>query len=362
VAVELDKFMNSGFADEAVVGELCLQFQTAEPFPWLVLENFLTENFVDQLVTDFPQQGPDYARYCLGDDGQIGPNYANSNPQEFPVAFQLLDSLISSDGFLIFLSKITGIPDLQYDPDYFGGGIRESQGQVFLPPHIDFNYHPRTMSHRRLNLLLYLNEDWMEEWGGAIQVHRDPRVHRTDSMVASFPPVLNRCFIFETSERSWHGFNRLVPPPGRSRRAFTVYYYTKDRPDADAVSWHNTEYVEPPLPARFAAGYTLTDQDELLLNEAIGRRDGRIDLLYRIRAEADGKYAHVWKEYEYYLNLSRSLRDELDSLGSVAAQAGGDGQIGPLQAPRGSSPFRAIRALRDRVIPLRPIWRRSTGR
>jgi 2-oxoglutarate-Fe(II)-dependent oxygenase superfamily protein len=360
--MELSQFVNSRFADDSVLGELRVQFQTAEPFPWIVLENFLTRNFVDRLVADFPQPGPDYAKYCLGDDGQIGPNYANPNPQEFPAAFRLLDSLISGDGFSSLLSKITGIPDLEYDPDYFGGGIRESQSQVFLPPHIDFNHHPRTMSHRRLNLLVYLNEDWMEEWGGAIQVHRDPRVHRKDSMIASFPPVLNRCFIFETSERSWHGFNRLVPPPGRSRRAFKVYYYTKDRPDAGAVGWHNTEYVEPPLPVRFAAGHVLTEEDELVLNEAIVRRDARIELLYRIRAEADGKYAHVWKEYEYYLDLSRTLRRELDGLTAAAAHGGDNAPVDPRQAARGSSAIRAIRALRDRVIPGRPSWRRSPGR
>jgi hypothetical protein len=361
--VELSKFLNSRFADESVVEELCQQFQTADPFPWLVLEDFLTENFVLQLITDFPQPGPDYAKYCLGDDGKLGPNYANPNPQEFPPAFQLLDSLISSDEFVTLLSKLTGIPDLEYDPDYFGGGIRESQSQVFLPPHIDFNHHPRTVAHRRLNLLVYLNEDWMEEWGGAIQVHKDPRVHRTDSMVASFAPVLNRCFVFETSERSWHGFNRLVPPPGRSRRAFTVYYYTKDRPDADTVNWHNTEYVEPPLPARFAAGYTLAGEDELLLTEAIVRRDARIEMLYRIRAEADGKYAHVWKEYEYYLDLSRSLRNELDSLRAASAQAGEDAQIGPSEAAaQGSTSRHAIRAPTKRAVPVRPIWRRWTGR
>ncbi len=142
---------------------------------------------------------------------------------------------------------------------------------------------------------------------------------------------------------------------------FTVYYYTEDRPDAHTVSWHNTEYVEPPLPARFVTGYALTDQDARLLDEAIVRRDSRIELLYRIRAEADGKYAHVWNQYEYYLNLSRSLRDELDSM-RAAAQAGEGAQSGPPQSARASSPIRAVRALRDRVTPARPIWRRSTGR
>lgn len=305
------RYLNPQFALKETQADFRACFQFANPFPHVALDNFFQRHLVDSLCSEFPRKGSNYDKYCIADDGEIGTNYANPNPADFPSVFQELDRILRSHEFLDFVEAVTGIDELVYDPDYFGGGIRESQASTFLPPHIDFNYHPRTLFHRRLNLLLYLNRDWEEAWGGAIQVHRDPRTHREDSLVASFPPVLNRCFIFETSERSWHGFNRLCPPPGRSRRAFTIYYYTEDRPDAEQVKLHNTEYVEPPLPPEFTAGYTLTEADAELLAEALGRRDDRIDMLYRLRREADAKYAHVWKEYEFYSQRSRELEEKL---------------------------------------------------
>jgi len=297
------------FAAAAVRSAAQAQFQAAAPYPWICLDEFLQPDFVAALSRGFPEKGPDYDRYCMSDDGKIGTDYANADCSAFPPPFRELDELLRGPEFLDLLSGITGIPELISDVDYFGGGIRESQGSTFLPPHIDFNHHPRTLHHRRLNLLLYLNEGWHDEWGGAIQVHRDPRIHKHDSLVASFAPVLNRCFIFETSERSWHSFNRLRPPPGRSRRAFTIYYYTADRPDAANIKLHNTEYVEPPLPSWLVPGYTLQPEDVQLISEAIDRRDGRIEMLYRLRSDADGKYAHLWKEYEYYLKLSQENHD-----------------------------------------------------
>jgi hypothetical protein len=127
-------------------------------------------------------------------------------------------------------------------------------------------------------------------------------------------PINNRCLIFETSETSWHGFDRLNLPEGKSRRAFTIYYYTKHRPHEADIKFRNTEYVEPPLPPHFGPGYTLTAADVDLLKEHLARRDGRIRMLYdlgtkldALRLESNVKLQHVWREYEYYLNLSRTV-------------------------------------------------------
>ncbi len=278
-------------------------FETAEPFPHVAIDGFLEARFARSLVDQFPPIDEAYERNCIGEDGRVGPNYSNADPASFPPAFKTLDRLIQHPGFLSFVSELTGIPALRYDGDYFGGGIRESAAG-FLPPHIDFNHHPRELTHRRLNLLLYLNEGWDERWGGNIQVHRDPRVHE-DSLVRGYSPEFNRCFLFETSEISWHAFDRLAPPPGVRRRAFTIYYYTAERPGAEHVTIHNTEYVEPPLPPHLVPGHTLTEQDVALLREGYSRRDGRIEMLYALRRDADGKYANLWKEYEYYLNAWR---------------------------------------------------------
>ena len=93
---------------------------------------------------------------------------------------------------LEYLGEITGIADLIYDPSYQGSGISESNPGEFLPVHVDFNYHPDTRHHRRLKILLYLNERWEQNWGGNIELHKNPRVHLYDSLEKSYTPINNR--------------------------------------------------------------------------------------------------------------------------------------------------------------------------
>jgi len=291
---------------KAELSRLQDQFVNANPYSHLVVDNFFKADFLASLQRDFPVKSEEYDRFCIEDGGRIGTNYANGQVETFPPAFKQLDALIKSKAFLDYIQKLTGIEKLQYDPQYFGGGIRESRSGTFLPPHLDFNHHPASLTHRRLNLLFYFNPEWQEEWGGNLQVHRDPIEFSGISAVYSYMPLNNRCLIFETSEISWHGFDRLNLPEDRSRRAFTLYYYTERRPNEQSVKFHNTEYVEPPLPPHFIAGHTLSEADVSLLNEYIARRDSRIRMLYDLRADLDAKVRHVWEQYEYYLNLSRS--------------------------------------------------------
>ncbi len=274
----------------AMLDGMRAQFEAAQPFPHLIVDDFFTPEFFARLQQDFPGPGLGYDRFCIEDGGQVGTNYANGEVASFPPAFKELDALMQDAGFQRLVTAMTGVEQPEYDATYFGGGIRESRSGTFLPPHLDFNHHPLTKHHRRLNLLFYLNEDWKEEWGGNLQVHRDPTVFRSnDSLVHSYLPARNRCLVFETSETSWHGFDRLRLPPGMTRRAFTVYYYTRHRPDEAKIQLHNTEYVEPPLPAHLRPGHVLTEEDVTLLHEYITRRDDRIRMLYRLRMELDAK-------------------------------------------------------------------------
>lgn len=305
------------------ISQLQDQFVNAMPYSHLVIDDFFEAGFLASLERDFPVKSEEYDRFCIEDGGAIGTNYANGQVKTFPSAFKQLDALIRSQAFLKYVERLTGIEKLQYDPEYFGGGIRESRSGTFLPPHLDFNHHPASLTHRRLNLLFYFNPEWREEWGGNLQVHRDPNTFRGTSAVHSYMPLNNRCLIFETSEISWHGFDRLNMTDGRSRRAFTLYYYTEHRPNEESVKFHNTEYVEPPLPPHITAGHTLSEADVALLNEYITRRDGRIRMLYDLRAELDAKLRHVWEQYEYYLNLSKST-SSVNSLVIAGSRAVGN--------------------------------------
>ena len=118
----------------------------------------------------------------------------------------------------------------------YGGGTHENLDGQELDPHIDFNYMEGYKVHRRANLLLYLNKDWQEEWGGQIELHSNPRDVENNEITA-FNVIFNRAVIFETNEISWHGFPRVTLPANqssRSRKCLSVYLYTKERPNTKA--------------------------------------------------------------------------------------------------------------------------------
>jgi hypothetical protein len=261
------------------VEALHAQFVSAQPFAHVVIDDFLDADFAQALLDAFPafEQGN-----FLNEDGVAGGKSTVERIRGLSGAYAALDDGVQSADFLELVGGITGIPDLLYDPEYFGGGTHENRHGQSLDSHIDFNYHPLTEWHRRLNLIVYLNPEWRSDWGGALELHRDPYDPEIDECVV-VEPVFNRCVIFETTEHSWHGFSRIELPPNRghlSRRSIALYFYTRERPAAQTAAKHSTVYVDRPLPGHFRAGRTLTERDVAELQDLLARRDAHNRRLY----------------------------------------------------------------------------------
>ncbi len=255
------------------------EFQQARPFRHVQIEGFFQPEFLERLRAEFPDFDP---RFAKNEQGEIGNKAVVERIRGIGPAYAALDDLIQSKPFLDLVSQLTGIPDLLYDPWYFGGGTHENRHGQDLDAHVDFNRHPITGWHRRLNLIVYLNPEWDEAWGGCLDLHRDPRA--ADDQVVRIAPLDNRCVIFETNEISWHGFERIALPEARrelSRRSIALYFYTLERPAEELADSHSTIYVDRPLPDRFAAGHTLSEADAQELRQLIARRDQHIQRLYR---------------------------------------------------------------------------------
>jgi hypothetical protein len=202
---------------------------------------------------------------------------------QLPDPYPTLDRLISSDGFRSLVSKLTGVPDLKFDPHYFGGGTHENRHGQGLDPHIDFNHHPVTDQHRRLNLIIYLNDEWQSDWGGNIDLHQDPYLPPALDEIKSYPPLFNHCVIFETNEYSWHGFTRINLPEDKrhlTRKSVALYYYTDDRPADKTGPHHSTVYVERHLPPEIGAGTTLSEEQYQLVQGMMNGRDQHLKRLY----------------------------------------------------------------------------------
>ena len=197
----------------AILGESVLaiadsrRFAEASPFPHIVIDDFFATPFADRLIDAFP---PFERGNAVGDDGARGGKSTFEPIARLGGAYAELDTLIQSSDWLALLTRITGIAKLLYDPYYLGGGTHENRSGQGLDPHVDFNFHPSERWHRRLNLIVYLNRAWDASWGGSLELHRDPAGDREAPV--SIVPAFNRCVIFETSERSWHGFDRLALP------------------------------------------------------------------------------------------------------------------------------------------------------
>jgi hypothetical protein len=271
----------------AEVGAWARRFQSARPFRHVVIDDFLEPGLAAQLLAGFP---PFDAAHARNEDGRVGGKAVIEGIRALGPAYAALDALVKGEAFLGFVSQLTGIPGLLYDPHYFGGGTHDNRDGQALDAHVDFNRHPVTHAHRRLNLIVYLNPDWRPEWGGVLELHRDPRA--ADDEVVAIAPLFNRAVVFETTEHSWHGFSRIVLPAseaGRSRRSVALYFYTAERPAEETADTHSTVYVDAPLPAQVAIGHTLDAADVASLQALVAQRDQHIARLYRDLQAAQAK-------------------------------------------------------------------------
>lgn len=255
-------------------------FNQAQPFKHTVIEDFFDPAFCQRLLSDFPPFDP---RLAMNENGEVGQKCTHQDLPALGGVWKQVDEFIKSPEFLSWLSKATGINDLLYDPHYFGGGTHENRHGQELDVHVDFNRHPVTGWHRRLNLIVYLNDDWQDDWGGAIEFHKDPRNEQSND-IKVVKPALNRAVIFETTYWSWHGFERIELPPAeqdaRSRKSLALYFYTKTRPGSELTPPHSTIYVERHLPQHIQPGVVLSEQDHQTILRLLARRDQHLKRLY----------------------------------------------------------------------------------
>jgi Rps23 Pro-64 3,4-dihydroxylase Tpa1-like proline 4-hydroxylase len=276
-------FLNQGVLNRAE--ELNREFTSSQPFRHVVIDQVLDAEFCGKLMAEFPAFDTTHA---LNERGETGRKAVFTDLARLGQAYARFDQTIRSPEFLALLSRITGIPSLLYDPEYVGGGTHENLDGQELDSHVDFNYHPRRQWHRRLNLIVFLNPEWEQDWGGCLELLPDPWTPDGARPATVVVPIANRAVLFETNEHSWHGFRRIQLPGGMqhvSRRSVAVYFYTADRPASETEASHGTLYVHRQLGEQIRAGHTLQQQDADELRTLLARRDVHIKFLYERELE-----------------------------------------------------------------------------
>ncbi|MBV9486104.1 MAG: 2OG-Fe(II) oxygenase [Frankiaceae bacterium] len=219
-----------------VVDQLAAEFRAAEPFPHVVIDSALGNDGAE-IVRSFPAASWEgWHRYR--DEYQHGKMIC-SQFELLPSPIQQLITELSSPKFLSWLETVSGISGLLPDPYLEGGGLHCSGPGGILATHTDFHLYPRLGIYRRLNLLLYLNETWQEDWGGCLELFAPGSDTPGDAPAKTVVPGLGTCVIFRTDDRSPHGFARPITGD-RWRRSLALYYYTAT--EADEYSGDTNTY------------------------------------------------------------------------------------------------------------------------
>jgi Rps23 Pro-64 3,4-dihydroxylase Tpa1-like proline 4-hydroxylase len=209
-------------------------YTNAKPFPHIVIDHFmdpLDALFCKHEMEKYTQWGYDNTEYSKeAQKNKFFTPWREENlkdiEKDMPLTWKYL-KYYNSRAFIKQLEDLTGIKNLIPDNSFAGGGVHRIDSGGKLSVHTDYAKHPNEESlYRRINLLIYLNEDWNEEWGGSLQLWKNDM----SECVQEIQPTMNRAVIFNTTSKSLHGHpHPLNTPENISRYSIALYYFTKEK-------------------------------------------------------------------------------------------------------------------------------------
>jgi hypothetical protein len=202
---------------------LAARFRAASPYPHLVFDALLRPEIAQALEQEFPTAVDGFwTHYHHYNSSTLGLTRLDALP---PLVRRVIEEL-NGPRFTDLLSRVTGFPSLLSDDLLEGGGLHMTERGGFLNLHADFtNHHYHRTWQRRCNLILFLNSDWQDAWGGALELwERD-----LSACGVKVPVRHNAAVLFETARDTFHGYpDRLTNPEGTVRKSLALYYYTKE--------------------------------------------------------------------------------------------------------------------------------------
>jgi len=215
-------------------------YQSAKPFPHIYFDDFFPSDFLTKVCDEFPDaEAETWQKFNKAAEKKL----ASVGDADLGPYTRALINIMNSGFFIEFIEKLTGINGLLPDPHLTGGGMHQIMRGGKLSLHIDFNKYERKNLERRLNILVYLNKDWDESYGGHLELWNKD----VSNAEVKILPIFNRLALFSTNEVSWHGHpDPLNCPENRSRRSIALYYYSVDRPLEEQAEIHTTIFKERP--------------------------------------------------------------------------------------------------------------------
>ena len=233
--IKYDHIISKDFLDLNKLAEKeKINYLKAKPFPNIELNNLFNESFLTKVLNEFPDLKKLNKSQNYKGKNEI--KLSNKNYNEFPTIIKSFIDFLNSAVFLNFLQKLTSIKeDLKADPNLEGGGLHEIKKGGVLKIHTDFNRHPLLDLDRRVNVLIYLNKDWKDSYGGHLELWNND-ISKCEKKIV---PVFNKMTIFSTTDFSNHGHpNILNCPENISRKSIALYYFSSGRPQNEVQGKH----------------------------------------------------------------------------------------------------------------------------
>jgi Rps23 Pro-64 3,4-dihydroxylase Tpa1-like proline 4-hydroxylase len=207
-----------------IANALELKEYFSEPFKHIIIDDFFPTTLAEKVSIGFDNIS--LADWEYTNDVGIEIKYRTKWKSEFDIPQTISPAIriLNSAPVLTAMGERLGIPKLMPDPYFTGGGLNMTKTGGILDIHVDGNYHDASGLNRRVNILIYLTKGWEPSWGGEFGIYDKSG----DSLVKAVAPLYNRCVIFDTHDRSYHGLpNPIKFPKGRPRKSILLYYYTK---------------------------------------------------------------------------------------------------------------------------------------
>ncbi len=233
--IELKNIISNEFLNlQNVAAKEKINYANAKPFPSIEFNNFFNYSFLSKVLEEFPDLSKTNESQNYKGKNEI--KLSNKNYSKFPITIKSFIDFLNSDIFLDFLQSITSIKEkLQADPYLEGGGLHEIKTGGVLKVHTDFNRHPFLNLDRRVNVLIYLNKNWKESYGGHLELWNNEMSQCEKKIL----PYFNKMVIFSTTDFSNHGHpNLLKCPNNMSRKSIALYYFSDGRPENEIFNKH----------------------------------------------------------------------------------------------------------------------------
>jgi hypothetical protein len=202
------------------IDELKTSFKNGEPFEHIIIDNFLSDDYAEEIYNEFPTNYENWYKYM--------------NPLEVKFAYDNINLLndnlknyfyyLSSNHIINLIKKITNIENIEFDEFLHGAGLHSHPKHGRLNVHLDYEKHPISGKERRINIIYFTTKNWVPLWKGANELW-DKNVTKC---VKKTDVVFNRAIIFKTNEISWHGLHEKINCPDNIFRKSLAYYYVSE--------------------------------------------------------------------------------------------------------------------------------------